>query len=94
MDATYMHEFNPNRNGWCKTIIGGRKHSQICAGPAAAVAHVRYEANKPEPPFENFNVFVPNDCYELAVCPANPIGTMEEIRQFVEDAIKEKLERL
>jgi hypothetical protein len=94
MDATYMHEFDPNRRGVCKTIVGGRKNAHSCFLPEGHEVHIRFEANKPEPPFENFNVFVPNDCYELAVCLANPIGTMEEIRQFVEDAIKEKLERL
>ena len=40
-DPNYAHEFNPNKHGLCKYIIGGRKHPRICHLPEDAEIHVR-----------------------------------------------------
>lgn len=39
MDPRYMHEFNPNRKGRCKRIVG----SEHCGLTETAKVHVRYQ---------------------------------------------------
>ena len=93
MDPSYMHEFNPNREGFCKSIIAGRH----CGLRMDWVSHIRYEANKPELPFGEFEVFIDDASGRMDVISVEIHGVMcspEEMRQFVEDAIREKLERL
>lgn len=90
MDPNHMHEFNPNRQGFCKSIISGR----ICGLPEEWTAHVRFREKQAErdlPPFENFNVyssFESSDTFQ--VCVAGRSMSQDDVRQFVEDAIREK----
>lgn len=91
MDPNYMHEFNPARHGRCKTIVGGR----ICGLTEDWIAHIRYEQNRVRAPFENFEVAISDEyTYQLEVTLVGVRHPTEEMRKFVEDAIREKLERL
>jgi hypothetical protein len=91
MDAGYMHEFDPNRAAFCKQIVNGRH----CGLSDTADVHTRYEAARPEPPFDEFSVDIyEDDCFTHLSVQFNVPVPNEEIRQFVEDAIREKLDRL
>jgi hypothetical protein len=95
MDPNYMHEFNPARHGRCKTIIGGR-NARICGQDENGIPHIRHtkksEASFAEA-FEYFDVVFDDDG-NLRVRFGFPVIATEEMRQFVEDAIREKLESL
>jgi hypothetical protein len=88
-DPNHMHEFNPSRRGVCKTIIGSR----ICGGSEADAAHVLYEQNRVHAPFENFEVRE-SESFDAFHIHFHGVRATEEMRQFVEDAIREKLESL
>lgn len=91
MDPNYLHEFNPNRHGYCKSIISGRH----CGLGDIADVHVRYEQNRVRAPFENFEVAISDEyTYQLEVTLVGVRHPTEEMRKFVEDAIREKLESL
>lgn len=50
-DPNYAHEFNPNRQGLCKEIIGGRKLGYShCGDPKEALVHVRWAAQNEAQP--------------------------------------------
>jgi hypothetical protein len=96
-DPNYMHEFSPNRNDKCKSIVSGR----ICGMPVEYEAHTRYAEKKlKEGPrrrlledFDDYDVCESEDYDKLVIC-FNGVRAEEEMRQFVEDAIREKLESL
>jgi hypothetical protein len=93
-----MHEFNPNRDGKCKAILGGR-NAYHCNEPEHFSPHVRFREMKEEEasrvPFVDFSVTLNDDMVDELVVyfPSNSECT-EEMRQFVQDAIQEKLDRL
>ncbi len=91
MDPNYLHEFNPARHGRCKTIVAGR----ICGLTSDWIAHTRFQDSKAETPFESFEVVEADAVFsELHVQLFGLSIRIEDARQFVEDAIREKLERL
>jgi hypothetical protein len=87
MDPNHVHEFNPSRKGCCKTIIGSR----ICGGVATDEVHTRFKPDQAL--FEEFEVRESEDYDGLFVHFPGRRAT-EGLRQFVEDAIREKLEGL
>jgi len=96
MDPNYLHEFNPNRNNRCKSSVNGR----ICYMSEQYIAHARYaaaEAKRTEGiagSFQEFQVLINDSTCDIDVCAPNTGVPSEEMRQFVEDAIREKLESL
>jgi hypothetical protein len=98
MDPNYLHEYNPRRkDGACKTIVGGR-NATICGGLPEDVRHVRFlirqQAEAGRRPFFEFNVSIDEE-YDGYVSVRILDGAADEdARQFIEDAIREKLERL
>ena len=91
-----MHEFNPNLHGSCKTYVGGARNLHICGMSAEYVAHVRWIVNesvKVVKPFEEFEVRE-SESFDAFHIHFHGERATEEMRQFVEDAIREKLESL
>ena len=89
MDLNYMHEYDPARHGGCKTIVSGR----ICGQLENYQPHIRFQARKEDALFQSFEVRE-SKCFDAFHVNFCGVRATEEMRQFVEDAIREKLERL
>jgi hypothetical protein len=92
-DPRYIHEFDPNCGGKCKKIISDRH----CHEREDFLPHVRFREMQEECerriPFVTFTVHNVGIDEMVIRFPDNAEST-EEMRQFVEDAIQEKLDRL
>jgi hypothetical protein len=90
MNPNYLHEFNPARHGRCKTIVSGR----ICGMDQHHLPHVRASEIKLNLPFQEFTASIDEEYYGYIAVRIPDGDATEEARQFIEDAIREKLESL
>jgi hypothetical protein len=90
MDPNYAHEFNPNRQGFCKSIIRGR----ICGLPEEWTAHIRFAEKEKELPFFGIPEVRESEDYDKLLVIFEDVRCTEGMRKWVEDAIREKLESL
>jgi hypothetical protein len=90
MDPNYLHEYNPRRkDGACKTIVAGR----ICGMPGDFEPHIRAATADKTLPFEGFEV-ESGESYDRVVIVFGDVFDTTRTLNFVEDAIREKMERL